>query len=225
MWTLPAPPDSRCPRSRSMPSAAGGCSQQTDVSAGDRPCRYRARRADSRQLQPFAATVPSILAFACTVLVFASLSGCSRRRTADTGGAALAIPAFDLIVRADRYTGTPGTTFTLTAVSATGREPIIYEWQLADGLRSSGATARVTLNAVGTFVSTVTATDATNKKVEAQMASTVFPAAGAPTKGLLGVPRLALPGDLDGTGRITLEDALRCARVAARRCPSPTRSK
>jgi PKD repeat protein len=143
-----------------------------------------------------------------------ALVACSDSRRSAPATASL-IPAFDVQVVADRYTGVVGTTFQLTASSQSGRTPIRWDWQFGDGSTATGASVSVTYAAAGSFVSTVTGTDASGRTVAGEMLSTVF-TPGAASVGPLGVPRAALPGDADEDGSLSLRDALRCARVAAR---------
>lgn len=153
---------------------------------------------------------------ALSLLVLFALGACGHSRGGSPPPASL-IPPFDVTVVADRYTSIPGTPITLTASSKAALAPVTFTWQLADGRAVTGATATLTFDQPGSFVSTVVATDASGRIANAEMLTTVFPSSGGANGiGLLGVPRPTLPGDVDGDGSLSLQDALRLSRLAAR---------
>ncbi len=163
---------------------------------------------------------PVSAALVALSFLLVAAAGCKGKSRGGADPVGALVPAFDVEVTADRYTGTPGTTFIYRAASFTATGTIAFAWELADGTSAAGDTVSLTLDDPGLFVSTVTATDDRGQSVTAEVLSTVFPAAGMASTGLLGAPRAALPGDADGDGHILLEDALLCARLVGRAEPA-----
>jgi len=65
---------------------------------------------------------------------------------------------------------------TFSAAASGGTAPVAYAWTFGDGSTGTGATPSHSYTAAGSYVATVTATDAGSQKVTGQVAITVSPA-------------------------------------------------
>jgi len=143
---------------------------------------------------------------AICLLIFASCSKSSSSgpapSTAETDEASFQSQGKDVQVIADRHSGIPGTTFTLTA-SLISEDPqsvdesVRWQWDFGNGANAEGQHVTVAYQASGVFVVELTATDSAGRQGTSRTALTVFSEEGA----------AKLPGDVDGDGLVAENDA------------------
>lgn len=153
-------------------------------------------------------------ALALGIVAAAAIGGCHKKTGRGTPSPGATATENSLVVQADRYSGTPGMSFTITAeVMGPSPDGFTFTWELSDGTSATGAMLTRSFAEPGSYAITVRASNTVGENLVGDVVLTVFDPT-APV-GVFGEPRPPLPGDVDGDGTLSLADALRTTQHLA----------